>query len=81
MEKIRIFRILELNSKNSKFWAWKKIRIFRILELNSKKYKNSINSRNFKLKFVQLPQIQLWILRILKILNLELGQIFEVLEF
>ena len=54
------------NSKNSKFGAWKNLEF---LELNSKNFKNFKNS---KLELVQLPQIQLWIL---KILNLELGKI------
>jgi hypothetical protein len=49
-----------LKSKNSKFGAWKNLEF---LELNSK---------NSKLELVQLPQIQLGIL---KILNLELGKI------
>ena len=72
------------NFKNSKFGAWKNLEF---LELNSKKSKNSKfgagknleflkfnskNSKNSKLELVQLPQIQLWIL---KILNLELGKI------
>jgi hypothetical protein len=57
-----------LNSKNSKFGAWKNLEF---LELNSKNSKfgagknleflelNFKNSKNSKLELVQLPQIQL----------------------
>ena len=76
-----------MNSKNSKFGAWKNLEFLEFWKLNSKNSKNSKfeagkklelleflskNSKNSKLELVQLPQTQLWIL---KILNLELGKI------
>ena len=60
-----------MNSKNSKFGAWKNLEFLEFLELNSKNSKFGagknleflefleLNSKNSKLELVQLPQIQL----------------------